>query len=44
MPATPIFIPEAIKARTAFKASVRRIMGSPEPSIGSGSPTLTGSF
>ena len=44
MPATPLFIPEAILRRTAFKASVRRILGSGEPAIGSGSPTVTGSL
>lgn len=44
MPARPIFIPEAIQKRTVFKDKVRRIMGSPEPSLGSGSPTVTGSL
>lgn len=44
MPARPIFIPEAIQQRTAFKNTVRRIMGSPEPSLGAGSPTVTGSL
>ena len=44
MPARPLFIPEAIQKRTAFKNKVRAIMGSPEPSLGSGSPTVTGSL
>jgi len=44
MPAQPIFIPEAIAKRAAFVAAVRRILGSPEPSLGSGNPTVTGSL
>ena len=44
MPAHPIFIPAAIQKRTRFLAKVRQIMGSPEPAIGSGSPTVTGSL
>ena len=44
MPARPIFIPEAIERRAYFKRDVRQIMGSPEPSLGSGSPTVTGSL
>lgn len=44
MPAHPIFIPEAIARRVSFKNDVRRIMGSPEPALGSGSPTVTGSL
>ena len=44
MPARPIFIPEAIERRVYFKTDVRRIMGSPEPSLGPGSPTVTGSL
>ena len=44
MPAHPVFVPEAILRRVAFKTNVRRIMSSPEPSLGSGSPTVTGSI
>ena len=44
MPAHPLFIPEAIAKRQAFKASVRRILGSPEPALGRGNPTVTGSL
>lgn len=44
MPAHPIFIPEAIAKRAAFVAAVRRILGSPEPSLGAGNPTVTGSL
>jgi hypothetical protein len=44
MPETPIFVPEAIDRREAFKRKVRKIVGSPEPAIGHGSPTVTGSL
>lgn len=44
MPARPIFIPEAITRRDAFKRSVRQILGSPEPALGRGNPTVTGSL
>lgn len=44
MPAHPLFIPEAIQRRAAFKAACRRILGSPEPALGTGSPTVTGSL
>ena len=44
MPAHPIFIPEAIQKRARFHAKVRQILGSPEPALGSGSPTVTGSL
>jgi hypothetical protein len=44
MPATPIFVPTAIARRANFQARVRRIMGSPEPALGTGSPTVTGSL
>ena len=42
MPKTPIFIPSAMDARVRFKADVRRILASPEPAIGAGTPTVTG--
>jgi hypothetical protein len=38
----PLFIPEAIRERVAFKSACRQILGSPEPALGVGSPTLTG--
>jgi hypothetical protein len=44
MPAHPLFIPEAIAKRQAFKTAVRRILGSPEPALGRGNPTVTGSL
>lgn len=44
MPNTPIFIPEAILRRQHFKDRCRQILGSPEPQIGSGNPTVTGSL
>jgi hypothetical protein len=40
----PLFIPSAILHRQAFKEQVRRILGSPEPSLGRGNPTVTGSL
>ena len=39
---TPLFIPTAILYRQRFKDACRRILGSPEPAIGAGSPTVTG--
>lgn len=44
MPGKPIFVPTAIARRAHFQAQVRRIMGSPEPALGTGSPTVTGSL
>jgi hypothetical protein len=44
MPAHPIFIPEAILRRSEFKKQVQRVMGSPEPALGTGTPTVTGSL
>ena len=44
MTARPLFIPTAILHRQAFKETCRRILGSPEPALGSGSPTVTGSI
>jgi hypothetical protein len=44
MPKRPLFIPEAIQKRLAFVAKIHRIMESPEPALGSGSPTVTGSL
>lgn len=44
MPAQPVFIPEAIAKRRAFVAAVSRILGSPEPALGRGHPTVAGSL
>ena len=44
MPAQPLFIPEAIAKRQRSWPAVRRILGSPEPALGSGNPTVTGSL
>jgi hypothetical protein len=38
----PTLIPEAIRQRRAFYARVHEILRSPEPAIGSGTPTVTG--
>ena len=43
-PPRPLFIPNAILHRRQFKAAVRRILGSPEPALGRGNPTVTGSL
>jgi len=37
----PLFIPTAILHRARFKALIRRLLGSPAPAIGVGSPTVT---
>jgi len=44
MPKHPLFIPEAIRRREVFFREVYRIIQSPEPSLGSGNPTVTGSI
>jgi hypothetical protein len=44
MPAQPIFVPEAVHRREAFQRRIRAILASPEPAIGPGSPTVTGSL
>ena len=44
MPAHPIFIPRAIQRRAIFKRRVADLMASPEPSLGRGNPTVTGSL
>lgn len=44
MTPTPLFIPTAILHRQRFKDACRRILGSPEPALGTGSPTVTGSL
>jgi hypothetical protein len=44
MPSHPIFIPEAIAKRRAFATAASRILDSPEPALGTGTPTVTGSL
>lgn len=44
MKPTPLFIPTAILYRQRFADMCRRILGSPEPALGAGSPTVTGSL
>jgi len=40
MPAAPTFVPIAISQRAEFMRAVRRILASPEPALGPGSPDV----